>query len=356
MIRTIVRKGSGNINTNVENSIQTLLVDGNALFKTGYHGAKNEYNFKGEHIGGIYQFITVLRKLLNEKFYHKVFVFWDGAFSGKLRYNIYRDYKSDRGKNYETGTIPDDPEQLIQRYIVQEYLEELFIKQLEDPVVESDDFIAYYVKHKEPNEHITICTNDSDLCQLVSENVRAYLCNKKIFLTYENYSDIFTHKQENAKLIKIISGDTADSIKGIVGIKEPTLLKHFPELISEVVSLDFIIAKSIMIQENRLKVKQKPLKALDNIINRVTDGIQGDLVYEINTLLVDLDNPMMTDEAIHNLEVIKQSSLSVDDRGIKNIYKLFKRDGLDSKIGDNYEEYVLPFKKLIEREKKFKYE
>ena len=56
--------------------VNTLVVDGNALFRRGYHGAKDEYNKDGEHIGGIYQFITVVRKLLQDNIYQKVFVFW----------------------------------------------------------------------------------------------------------------------------------------------------------------------------------------------------------------------------------------------------------------------------------------
>lgn len=341
---------------NVENTIQTLLVDGNALFKTGYHGAKNEYNYKGEHIGGIYQFITILRKLLNENMYHKVFVFWDGAFSGLLRYRIYNQYKSGRGKNYETGTIPDDPNQLLERYIVQEYLEELSIRQLEDEIVESDDFIAYYCKTKNSNEKITICSNDSDLCQLINEDVRIYLCNKKIYVNNDNYSEIYEHKLDNCKLIKIISGDSSDSIMGIKGVKETTLINLFPELKTKKLNIHYIIENSKKLQEERISAKKKPLKVLDNLINSVTDGIQGEKLYEINTKLVDLSSPMITEEAIMNLEELKNNPLS-DDRGVKNVYKLIKRDGLDSKISDSYcLEYLLPFKKLNEREKKNKYE
>ena len=45
----------------------TLLIDGNALFKFSFLGAKNEYNQNGEHIGGLYSFLVIMRKLLNEE-------------------------------------------------------------------------------------------------------------------------------------------------------------------------------------------------------------------------------------------------------------------------------------------------
>ena len=86
----------------------TLVVDGNSLFKVGFHGAK-EYNDSGEAIGGLFQFITMLRKLLNESMYHRVYVLWDGKLSGKLRYDFYPEYKKSR-KNYASpdGRYPDD--------------------------------------------------------------------------------------------------------------------------------------------------------------------------------------------------------------------------------------------------------
>jgi len=113
-----------------EKKINTLLVDGNSLFKMSYFGAKNMYNHHGVHIGGVYQFLTTLRKVLVEDLYHRVFVFWDGNFSGKLRYEIYEPYKSGRGKNYITGTKPDDESELIQRSVVWDYLNEMYVRQL----------------------------------------------------------------------------------------------------------------------------------------------------------------------------------------------------------------------------------
>jgi 5'-3' exonuclease len=334
----------------IDKKPNVLLVDGNALYKTGYHGAKDEYNSRGEHIGGVYQFITVLRKLLIENLYHKVFVFWDGELSGKLRYELYPQYKANRGKDYVNGTRPeDDKDQIIERAMVQEYLEELFVRQLEDEVVEADDFIAYYCKKRKLDENITIASNDRDLCQLIDDNVRMYLCDKKVFITLDNYQNFFTHKKENSALIKVISGDSSDNIKGVLGVKEKTLLNYFPELTTEVVTIDDVVKKAELIQENRVKEKKKPLKALHNIIHGVTEGIQGSKLYEINNLLVDLSYPLVTPQAQTEMDNLMDSVLSTEDRGIKNAYMLMKRDGIDRLI--NNMEYLLPFKKLMEREK-----
>jgi len=330
--------------------INTLLVDGNALFKFGFHGAKSEYNHRGEHIGGLYQFLTILRKLLGENLYHRVYVFWDGKFSGKLRYNIYEPYKSGRGKNYIDGTEPDESE-MKQKKMIWNYLEELCIRQIQHEFVESDDFIGYYCLNRQENEFITICTTDRDMCQLISERVRIYFCDLKTYIDTNNYSNQFSHYYENAALIKIITGDNSDTIKGIKGVKEATLISLIPDIKTKKVTLESLLEKAKVLQEERLKSKQKPLKSLDNIINGVTDGVQGEKLYEINTALVDLKNPLITDDAIEQLNDLIDGVFNMDERNLKNVLKQMKVDGLEKTIGSyRYGEYLIPFKQLIERE------
>jgi 5'-3' exonuclease len=75
--------------------IKTLLVDGNNLFKIGYHGAK-ELFYEGNHIGGVYHFINILRKFLEEHDHDKVIVMWDGESNSSARKLLYPQYKANR--------------------------------------------------------------------------------------------------------------------------------------------------------------------------------------------------------------------------------------------------------------------
>jgi 5'-3' exonuclease len=332
--------------------LNTLLVDGNSLFKRSILGAKDVYNQKQEHIGGIYQFITVIRKLLDDDLYHKVIVFWDGKLSGKLRYNIYKEYKSNRNKDYENGTHPIDENELSQKIQIKRYLEELFIRQYEDEIVESDDLIAYVCNNKMENEKITICTSDRDLCQLIDDDVRIYILDLKQYVTIQNYNQFFNHHYSNVALIKTLCGDNSDNIKGVKRLGEDTLLKHFPELIDRPVTLDEIITKSSELQTERVNNKQKPLQVFTNIVMGITDGVQGNKLYQINDRLVNLKNPLITDEVVDDLKMLIESPINPVGRDIKNAYEMMKIDGLDREIHNNVSEYFLPFKKLIEREKK----
>lgn len=339
-------------NTIINSKVNFLIIDGNSLFKRSILGAKDVYNQNQEHIGGIYQFITVVRKLLDEDLYHKVFVFWDGKLSGQLRFNIYKDYKSNRNKDYINGTHPIDESELLQKMQIKRYLEELFIRQYEDKIVESDDLIAYICNNKKENQKITICTSDRDLCQLIDNDVRIYMCDLKQYITIDNYNQFFKHHHSNAALIKILCGDNSDCIKGVKRLGEDTLLKHFPEIKERPVTLQEIINRSAELQSERLNNKQKPLQIFDNIIMGITDGVQGDNLYQINERLVNLKTPMITQNVIDDLNMIIELPINPEGRDIKNAYQLMKEDGLDREIYNNVSEYFLPFKKLIEREKK----
>ena len=346
--------------------LNTLLIDGNALFKTGFTGASSVFNREGVHVGGIYQFITVLRKLLSENLYHQVYVFWDGTFSGKLRYNFYPDYKSARGKDYINGTHPVDESEVNQKVRISKYLEELFIRQIKDEIVESDDYIAYYCKTKKEHEAVTICTNDSDMAQLINRGIRIYFCNPQIknYVTVSNFNNYFKPHRENSALVKSMVGDTADSIRGIKRLGESTLLKNFPELTERKVTLEEILIKTEKLQNERLEVKKKPLAVFTNIIHGITttmpdeNGNSEDLTmgmdfYDRNWKLVNLSEPLMTETALARLVEYLDVPLNPEGRSIKNAYTLIKQDGIDYIIGETrFNDYLVPFKKIMERELK----
>ena len=119
---------------------KTLLVDGNNLLKIGFYGVK-EYYHKGEHIGGIYHFLNTLRRFIQEQNFDKVVVMWDGESNSSARKLIYPKYKENR-----TSTETDQKKESFykQKDRIKQYLEEMFVRQVEVENNESDDLIAYY--------------------------------------------------------------------------------------------------------------------------------------------------------------------------------------------------------------------
>jgi len=109
--------------------------------------------------------------------------------------------------------------------------------------------------------------------------------------------------------------------------------------------------KSAQLQIDRINSKQKPLQIFDNIVMSITDGIQGDKLYEINDKLVNLKNPMITESVINDMKDLIDLPINPEGRDIKNAYQLMKEDGMDKEIKNYSIEYFMPFKRLIEREK-----
>ena len=119
---------------------KTLLVDGDNLFKIGFHGVK-EYYHNGNHIGGIFHFVNTLRKFLKEHNYDKVIVFWDGENNSTQRRLLLHQYKENRRS--ETNELKRQSYEW-QKSRIRQYLEDMFIRQVCIENSESDDLISYY--------------------------------------------------------------------------------------------------------------------------------------------------------------------------------------------------------------------
>ena len=248
---------------------KTLLVDGNNLLKIGFHGVREFYH-NGKHVGGVWHFLNTLRKFLEEHNYNKVVVFWDSKTSSLQRRMIYPKYKLNR-KSSDSESKEESFAEQKQR--VKQYLEEMFVRQLETENAEADDLIAQYCKIS-LDEEKTIFSSDRDLTQLIGEKVSIYSPSTKQY--YKVGDTIKINDVEiphyNVKTVKILTGDSSDNIDGIFYLGEKTLIKLFPELLEELVQIPYILDKS-----TKLLKDEKGNVALQNLLSGKTkEGIFGD--------------------------------------------------------------------------------
>ena len=327
--------------------IKTLLVDGDNLFKIGFHGVKELYN-NGDHLGGLYHFINILRRFLEEHNLDKVVVFWDGDSNSSIRKSIYPQYKENRRQDMNEYKYES---YLQQKSRVKQYLEEIFVRQVEMINNEADDLIAHYCKVA-TDEDVIIFSADKDLTQLISERVTIYSPITKQY--FKNGDMITINKVEiphyNVLITKVFTGDKSDNIDGIEGLGEKTLLKFFPDLQEMPCTID----KLLDIARNN-EQKKKP-KALENILTGKTkNGILGEEFYNTNMKIVDLENPLITDEGKELVEQIQTDTIDPTDRGYKNLMRLMMEDGLFKYLPKNDEAWVnflKPFMKLTRKEKR----
>jgi 5'-3' exonuclease len=327
---------------------KTLLVDGNNLLNIGFHGVRDFFN-KGEHVGGTWHFLNTLRKFLEETNYNKVVVFWDSETSSSERRLLYPKYKLNRKEKNEE----DFKEQsfLNQKQRVKQYLEEMFVRQLEIEKSEADDLIAYYCQISE-DEDKTIFSSDRDLTQLISEKVTIYSPQQKRY--YKNGDLVKMYEAEiphyNVKTYKILTGDSSDNIDGIFYLGEKTFLKLFPEILDTEVKYSDILTKA-----EQLLTEQKGNVALQNLLSGKTkEGIFGDEFFLINEKLVDLANPLITEEGKDLVRLYYSESLDPDGRGHRNLIRMMMEDGFFKFLpkGDEaWVNFLKPFLKLSRKEK-----
>ncbi|MFW6246738.1 MAG: hypothetical protein ACOC22_00985 [bacterium] len=334
---------------------RTLLIDSSYLLKKSFHGAKDSYTNKFGHIGGLYSFLTTTRKLIKDFRINKVILVWDGEGSGVMRHKIDNDYKANR-KNKEwycrielseaeiKREIGKEESILKQRKRIQAYAEELFLRQIEINEIEADDIIAEYCIKYNNKEEIYIYTNDRDFSQLLDLNITIIFSNLEDPITKNNFFYLFNYHYSNSLTMKIICGDVSDNIKGISGIGEKTLLKHFPELRFKTLTVRDICKTADTINKKRITEGKKPIKSLDNILNNIER-------LKKNHKLINLKEPFLNEQAIDELEQLYMP-LSPEGRGSKNLYKLMKEDEFLSIYGSTFVNYVEPFYSVIMNEMK----
>ena len=327
--------------------IKTLLVDGNNLFKIGFHGAKDVFN-NGDHVGGVFHFVNILRKFLEEHNHDKVVVFWDGESNSSIRKSIYPQYKENRRESMNEYKYES---YLYQRTRIKQYLEEIFVRQIEMENNEADDLIAYYCKISK-DEKIIIFSADKDLTQLISDNVTIY---SPITKQYFKKGDMISINKVdiphyNVLLTKVFTGDKSDNIDGIQGLGEKTLVKLFPQLQEKPCTIEEILDNARNITQD------KPSKTLTNLLTGKTKStILGEQFYTTNKKIVDLSNPLITDDGKESVEQILTDTIDPTDRGYKNLMRMMMEDGLFKYLPKNDEAWVnflKPFMKLTRKEKR----
>ena len=376
----------------------TLIIDGNNLLRQCM--ADSKVNSEGVHYGGIFQFFLQIKLLMRDIRYDYVYVVFDDTDSGILRYQLYHDYKANRDKNYakhliaegeesdywkrlnrtlkgmeraiynkkkkkEYETEEDKIEAEIrrrkkeevdenferERNIIMMYCVEMYIRVLFDDRTEGDDFIAYYVLHKKPEERVVIVSTDNDLTQLISPTVNVYNRMIKKYLKPANFKNIKGIPIENVLIKKIFCGDPSDNIGNIKGLSENRLMELMPEIAERPVTIDEIKKRAQEKIDERIEQKKKPLSWHENIVNGVSNKTYDGDFYEINEKIIDLKHPLLTKSAEEDISEMMYAPIDPEGRSFENLYTMIKRDGIEDLMDSkSFSNFFIPFNELANRE------
>lgn len=381
LMKQVVKKNRQEANKDlVEGKLNYhLVIDGNSILKSSL--VCKEINSQGKEYGAILNMLRRMGELLKKKDFDYCTVMWDGFNSGILRASLYPLYKANRDKHYEDylneseydrkindyckrvlayhanhkqptkSNETDDESFQRQRSIIQNILDELFVRQFIFENVEGDDLIAYYVNKATPSDRIVIVSEDRDITQLISSNVCIWIPSLHKFITDKNDVEELGYTHENVVLKKMICGDQSDNIFGVKGLAEKGLLKLFPDLKDKKGNLDDVLKRANDILVERKENKKKPLKSLENMINQVTDGCQGNKLFEINKKIIDLSVPLLTDEAKKSLDEEIGAPIDISERSINNVYTIVHQNCMERFYNSNtFGQIFGSFERIIKME------
>jgi DNA polymerase I len=184
-----------------------LILDGNNLAYR-WIGRHNYDNFTEDYI-------STIKSLAGSYHAKRIIVAFDFGKS-YYRVELLDTYKAGRKK----PTTPEETQKYDDFFkCLNETIEELPMESYKFRGVEADDIIAYLTTHLAENyEHIWIVSSDTDLHQLITENVSIFNLYSRKEITEDSLLEDKGLSPSEVLLAKIIAGDSGDNITGVEGI------------------------------------------------------------------------------------------------------------------------------------------
>ena len=231
--------------------MKLLAIDGNSILNRAFYGIKLLTTREGEPTNGIYGFLTILLRLLEDIAPDGVAVCFD------LRAPTFRHLKYEGYKAQRKG-MPEDLARQVEP--LKELLTALGFALVEQEGFEADDLLGTLSKACEQSgDTCVIATGDRDSFQLVSQNTTVRLAYTKGGRPVAEMvdEDYIWEKYEltPSQLIdlKALMGDSSDNVPGVPGVGEKTALA----LMREAGSLDKIYEDINALNSVKIGAKNK---------------------------------------------------------------------------------------------------
>ena len=227
-----------------------MLIDGNSIVNRAFYGVPLLTNGEGRYTNGVYGFLNILFKLLDEEQPDYLAVAFD-LHAPTFRHRTFDGYK---------GTRKGMPEELREQMpLLKEVLQAMHIPIFEQEGFEADDILGTLSALAEQNGIVpVVVSGDRDLLQLAGETLKVRIPKTKGGRTEtEDYyaADVQAkYGVTPAEFIdmKALMGDASDNIPGVPGIGEKTAAK----IIMQYHDIETAIAHAAEI---------KPKKASENL-------------------------------------------------------------------------------------------
>ena len=200
--------------------MKLMLIDGNSIVNRAFFGIRMLNAPDGTPTNGVYGFLTILQRLLEEEKPDGLAVTFD-VHAPTFRHLQYAEYK---------GTRKGMPEDLqVQMPILKEVLDAMGVPRLELAGWEADDLLGTLSRRCEAaGEESVIVTGDKDSFQLITEHTRVLHVKTRmgqtetVDYTPARFCEEYGFEPVRMIDLKALMGDASDNIPGVPGVGEKT--------------------------------------------------------------------------------------------------------------------------------------
>ena len=197
-----------------------VLIDGHSIINRAFYGVPDLTNAEGLHTNGIYGFLNIMLRILDEEQPEYLTVAFDLQ-PPTFRHLMYEAYK---------GTRKGMPDELREQVpVLKELLSAMGIPLLMLEGYEADDLLGTVARKSEAKGmDVVIVSGDRDLLQIATDKIMIRMPKTKRGVTeIENYyaEDVLSaYRVTPLQIIelKALMGDSSDNIPGVPGIGEKT--------------------------------------------------------------------------------------------------------------------------------------
>lgn len=255
-----------------------LLIDGNSIMNRAFFGIRELTTSKGIHTNGIFGFLNIFFKMIEEEEATHCVVAFD-VHAPTFRHKMYDAYKGNR------KGMPDELRE--QMPLIKTVLAKMNISICEMAGFEADDILGTLAyKGEAEGYQVTILSGDRDMLQTATKAIKV-----SIPKTSKGQTSIESYHDKEVKErylvtpqafidVKGLMGDSSDNIPGVKGVGEKTATK----LIAKYGSMEALY------------------EHLDEVKGSVHDKLEVDkdsafMSKELATIKLDVEVPLVLDDA-----------------------------------------------------------
>ncbi|MCI9219059.1 MAG: DNA polymerase I [Lachnospiraceae bacterium] len=263
----------------MEKGRKLVLIDGHSILHRAFYGVPDLTNAQGLHTNGVYGFLNIMFRILEEEKPDFLAVAFD-VHAPTFRHEMYEAYK---------GTRKPMPEELREQIpVLKEVLKAMRVTIVEQAGLEADDVLGTLAKKAQAQGiEVALVSGDRDLLQIADAHIKIRIPKTKMGRTeVEDYypKDVEAAYQVTpAQFIdlKALMGDSSDNVPGVPKVGEKTAT----ELMVQYGSLENIYAHVEEISKKSIReslIANRELADLSKVLVTIRTDADVSIDYEMS--------------------------------------------------------------------------